>query len=303
MGAFVGHRDGLTPVEVVVAFAVVAALVALVLPAISHSRGAARRATCANRLGQVALASFSAAEVSGYLPVRPTGPPPFLVIYPHLGVGEPPEFSESGGGRTPKVLVCPSGQRPEWPGVVGFRFCDGEAAGWTGYNGTALPARLGQRIDGVTLASVSDGLSNTALASERLPRSGTGVNPGPDDPGAARLVWGVDPPPSAPAGWRSLAAACLTGKRDLPWGDEAKAFLSQRRGYSHAMPPNAPSCYRRRSGHAFTTFTKLIAATSNHRGRVHVAFADGHVSPVSDTIDAALYLSLSTRSGHEAVSF
>ena len=64
-----GGRAGFSMIEMVVVFAILATLVALVLPAIERSREAARRTQCANNLKQIGLA------LQNYITQREVLPP------------------------------------------------------------------------------------------------------------------------------------------------------------------------------------------------------------------------------------
>ena len=63
-----GRPRGFTLIELAVVVGVVAVLAALLIPAVLASRGAARRAECANDLKQIGLATAAFAEQRGVLP-------------------------------------------------------------------------------------------------------------------------------------------------------------------------------------------------------------------------------------------
>ena len=65
-------RRGITLIELLVAIAIIGVLAALLLPAISSSREAARRVQCANNLKQISMAVLNYQEVHGHFPAGST---------------------------------------------------------------------------------------------------------------------------------------------------------------------------------------------------------------------------------------
>jgi prepilin-type N-terminal cleavage/methylation domain-containing protein len=68
-------RPGWTLIEVLVALAIVAVLIALLVPAVIRVREAANKAACAQHLKQLALASHACHDSTGFLPPYSTGQP------------------------------------------------------------------------------------------------------------------------------------------------------------------------------------------------------------------------------------
>ncbi len=196
------QRCGLTLIELLVLIAICGVVAALLLPAVQTAREAARRAQCTNNLKQTALALFQYADVQGTLPIGsssqqgwPTGS--FLLqILPHLEaqslyniVNFSVNYAESQNATIHNarlsVLVCPSDpdayQEVAVDGVYAFELCPFPVRiRLTSYSGSAglfyqyslLHERLSQQNGLIVhrrtypIASITDGTSNTLLASE-----------------------------------------------------------------------------------------------------------------------------------------
>jgi prepilin-type N-terminal cleavage/methylation domain-containing protein/prepilin-type processing-associated H-X9-DG protein len=340
-------RSAFTLIELLVVIAIIAVLISLLLPAVQSAREAARRAQCLNNLKQIALAAFNYLDTVGVLPqgmtfqVNGNNPgatalgqvstahsmfvallpqveqqPLFNAINFNMNMWNAPNFTIHGVALS--TLWCPSD-----PGAALSKiFPDGSMAdpgavtmNYTSYAGNTGTWMLWYQQDyppqksmnglfhirsAVRLAEVSDGTSNTIAFSER-------AHTLLDDTSSTWWQW-----------WTS-------GN----YGDTLFCTL-------YPMNP-----FRKVSGdiadqYANTTGDDrqapfLISASSMHPGGANVAFLDGSVRFLKDTIncwpidpatglpsglsfDAAgpykpapsvrfgVYQALSTRNGGEVVS-
>jgi prepilin-type N-terminal cleavage/methylation domain-containing protein/prepilin-type processing-associated H-X9-DG protein len=220
------------------------------------------------------------------------------------------------------ALVCPSdpniqNKNANEAGRANYRVSVGDSI-FRGYARDAMSPRgiFGLRSQN-DFNSITDGSSNTILMSERL----FGGEPGLIKQGIARNVAGLNPgPPLAPASClatvdplnprqyqSSYSPANWSGRR---WA----SGIVQYTRFNTVLPPNSPSC----NDSNWDERNAVITPTSQHPGGVNVAFADGSVTFVSETINSGdptrpevtsgvspygVWGALGSKSGGETVSY
>lgn len=232
-------------------------------------------------------------------------------------------------------LVCPSessSQRPGYPwATCNYVGNFGGPGQIMAYSGTIIPPRdlalnggigtkgWGGSVAPVGIQAITDGTSNTALFSEHL--IGLGVSSAPvtvNSPNAKRVIFpGIDS-----TGTNTGAAGALTfaqSCKSLPPTTTANLTASAYLGYNwllaypthvclvnyqHVTAPNGIHCGNA-GDIAYVQFISPVGASSansNHPGGVNVAFADGSVKFIKDTINLQTWWALGSRALGEVVS-
>ncbi|APW61051.1 DUF1559 domain-containing protein [Paludisphaera borealis] len=149
-----------------------------------------------------------------------------------------------------------------------------------------------------TIASITDGTSNTSLFSE-VTRSIANANTAGEVPANSYLnVFGI----SADSFTTSVLPPtdlCLAGTRLKYRGQQYYRGIAPTAFFSHTQTPN-PQTYDCANSSDF--ICAHIAARSNHSGGVNVVFADGSVRFVKNSINPMSWRALGTRAGGEVVS-
>ena len=169
----------------------------------------------------------------------------------------------------------------------------------------------GQNIGAVTLASLTDGTSNTAAFSERVMGIGSPTN-NPFDPTIPGGNEAHVPPVTAaqetsPQAFYALCKVTpplpANGGGWVPLDDNVGGAIWAFGGggantrYVHVMPPNTWSCIDNASG-----LQRCGVASSRHPGGVNVCFCDGSVKFIKASIGVPVWWALGTKAGNELVS-
>jgi prepilin-type N-terminal cleavage/methylation domain-containing protein/prepilin-type processing-associated H-X9-DG protein len=322
---------GFTLVELLVVIAIIGVMVGLLLPAVQAAREAARRMQCSNNLKQLALANHNYESTFKVLPARKGGTGAgvsnatgnsnrlavgFVGIMPFI---EQQQWYDQIAAGDPAAGITPMGRRP-WEGwapwnisvamfgcpsdpgnQIGqvnrpqntYSFCLGDQA--TNNRDSQNLRGIFSHSRGARLGDVTDGLSNTALLSERLIQAenggdtiaSVGANQIQIVLGNAVIEGSAANPTlcrAATLGQFYVAGTQVHRRSGSRWRDGQPVWV----GFNTVLPPNGPSCTHPNSGSTAGVTdheNSLLPPSSRHPGGVQVAFADGSVTFISDSID------------------
>lgn len=310
-------RFAFTLVELLVVIAIISVLMGLLLPAVQSAREAARRTTCLNNLKQIGLALQNFHGTRNYFPPGQSddipGPGysalsrilPYLEqgnLYDQIDFRQPLMSATNELARLQTVpgFTCPSAginPLPQTGGGVNYYGNKGTSLVWglaTGPNQN-LPAPNGLfgRRERVRIADITDGLSNTAMFSERLMADGNN--------GIVSPIQDVFFHPGSPTTLEEGLMLCdslditqLSNQFPLFMG---APWLNGQHTYQHINTPNQRSCGFFLIGRA------VMPPSSQHPGGVSVLQCDGSTTYVADEISLIAWQALGSRNGGEIATY
>jgi prepilin-type processing-associated H-X9-DG protein len=159
----------------------------------------------------------------------------------------------------------------------------------------------------VTIASITDGTSNTAAFSEWVRGDGNN-SPATSKPSLGlilRMTQNVGSFVGTGNNVNLLAAtACnqsVINSNTYTW--KGDWWVGDLFSYSHTAPPNSKSCwYNDAPGRPYSGIASVVSSASRHPGGSNTAFCDGSVKFIKSTVNIGTWNGLGTRNGNEVIS-
>ena len=325
--------SGLALAELLTVIGIIVILLSILAPALQRARSAARRTACQQYLRQIALSLQQYTDAHRVYPPLNTswhreinigqtvlaGRRNFSFLchlLPFLGRSDLYQAINFSVDGVNDVADAGYGVIANWTVIhttVGIFLCPADHAaregGYCSYRGSTgvldpLPTRRGWpdsghgvfRTPAISPSHIADGLTQTAALSERL--VGTRSDADRRDRRAIHR-FSMVPPPNRTDQYTAICTH-LTKSGPRPWFGYAGRFWLLTGPYytlyNHVLPPNSAVIDCLNADH-----WGAVSARSAHPGGVNVAFADGHVRFVSDSVELSLWRALGTRDGGEPI--
>jgi prepilin-type N-terminal cleavage/methylation domain-containing protein/prepilin-type processing-associated H-X9-DG protein len=237
----------------------------------------------------------------------------------------------TGAYATVAFYLCPSEdlQRPgkQWGPINYAANVGGPASIWA-YSGTIVPARNRLFYNNGNMASfglqcIPDGSTSTAMYSEQLlgvlDGSGTGPKYVAGDPRSIRSMFltSVSITPDQGASGVAEAVSFIQACQTLPPSTVSQGSRNKgtqwsmggprtipNNAYTHTGPPNGHECTYSNSSDTTLWCGEFCnnPPSSHHPGGVNMAFVDGSVKFIKDSINQQTWWAIGTRNGGEVVS-
>ena len=298
---------GATLLEVLMALGIIVVLSALILPAVLRARAQAKLVHCQSNIRQIGVAfsgyatdhnvfpSLAYSMISWRVRLLPYLEQNALYDQINTAIGDSPYIKGNSGVRPmmPGLFACPSVP------INGDNLLEelppDKPSNYFGNIGThfSLPGKQDGSLDEkfLPLTEVTDGLSKTAMISERLPT----ISAVPNRFWIRSLTVRAASPLDFPAMCLDPSTPALTiSPVWSSWllGEEYSS------AYDHIIAPNGPACRTYVVGAYQGRYTALTA-TSFHDGGVNILFADGSCRFISENIDTQVWWAAGTRSRGE----
>jgi prepilin-type N-terminal cleavage/methylation domain-containing protein/prepilin-type processing-associated H-X9-DG protein len=334
-------RSGFTLIELLVVIAIIAILIGLLLPAVQKVREAASRMKCQNNLKQMGLAAHNFESAFGTLPPgewtrssdgggsRPSLNAVILGYLEQANKFNQFNFALDVHSATPNfpaqtqdvpIFLCPSevssAQMTNGAGLTVGR--SNYFANTGAVSDCRLPGDLkagiffansatvaGETPKGITITSIQDGTSNTAMFAEVM-RAQTANSATIDY--TTNVVSGViDVAPGLYDG-RTVTGcsggASVARRINYVGLQYHRGGISHNTFYNHTLPPNWNRKTSNAASQKYTcgdaSFRRAhIAASSYHTGGVNLCMGDGSVRFARDSVDFVVWTNVGSRSGGE----
>jgi prepilin-type N-terminal cleavage/methylation domain-containing protein len=254
------------------------------------------------------------------------------LVCPSESLDRSPSFAFASGGSGYSGQFAASNYAGNYGGPAMIKACSGTIVPNQGktnlvfnqitQSGGKPPATAGP----IRVQTITDGMSMTAILSEHL-LANTDLQasaPMSVSPGNATGKRGLFPvtftvvlDQASTSNAQSFLGACKglpattqatsTGSFGTQWLLSAD-FATANNAYTHFMTPNGISCAGTPDASTYISnatwggIGAAITATSNHPGGVYLAFGDGSVKFVKDSVNPATWWALGTRAGKEVIS-
>jgi len=250
-------------------------------------------------------------------------------LVPPLGTSGPPDCAANMtvGETQLNVWLCPSDVNPKVAAnpVNNYRYNIGAticmSSAWTDDGADEQPwtALCSAEINGArgglftdrtnSIATVTDGTSNTAAFSERMIGSLAAGSPRNQADATTGQVQRTIPS-SAGYNTDAVVASCLVSPNNpvsditmgIGRGSSVEGDLESTM-YNHLLPPNSPIKDCKAAGYVDSNNESMItSARSRHPGIVNVVAADGSVRAVKSTVNPGIWQAFGTAKGGEVIS-